>query len=155
MEIIRYLNETTESVDEMEKRLRSFGYRIGWRLVDLCSNRTNPFQRDVKVSTILQFITQNCWRMLYNKPTDQLQRSTDSTNVYYIYENEPLISKFITLPKEWNDSFNCASFNAGIINSILDVSGFKSEVKALTVKSKDGLKTVYMVTIDQSCLAVT
>ncbi len=40
-----------------------------------------------------------------------------------IIDNDPLISRFISTPKELS-ALNCAAFYCGIIEGILDVNGY-------------------------------
>lgn len=44
---------------------------------------------------------------------------------YYIIENEPLVNRFISVPKDKKD-LNCAEFCGGIIEGILCTCGFVS-----------------------------
>lgn len=145
---MKYLNETSETVEQIEEKLFKFGQDIGWRLVEIIALKTNNPIRYIKINTVLQFISTKLWPELYYKSTDQLQKSTDDPRVYYVYENEPVINKYITLPRELKNSLNCANFNAGIIFSVLACFGFKAEVKTLSVQDSHttSVKTVYQIT---------
>lgn len=131
----------------MEEKLFNLGKKVGWRLIDLVASRSKKLIRYNKIHTVLQFITQQMWKILYHKSTDQLQKSTEDTNIFYIYENDPTINRFITLPKELKNSLNCANFNAGIMKAVLTGYGFEAEVKTLTVQASeaDPIKTVYQI----------
>lgn len=43
-----------------------------------------------------------------------------------IFDNEPLVNQYISLPKELS-SLNCAAFVAGVIEGVCDGSGFPTE----------------------------
>lgn len=47
-----------------------------------------------------------------------------------ILENEPVVNKFISVPKEMSQ-LNCAAFTAGIIEAILDGAMFVSDYRSL------------------------
>lgn len=69
----------------------------------------------------LQFYFQG----LFGREADKLERSNDDEGTYYIIEKEPLVNKFISVPKD-KGSLNCAIFIAGIIEAILNTCGFVS-----------------------------
>lgn len=47
-------------------------------------------------------------------------RQTRSTDM--IIDNEPLVTKFISVPKELQSGLSCAAFLAGLVEAILDAS---------------------------------
>jgi len=65
-----------------------------------------------------------------------------------IYEQSPLITKFISVPKEL-DSLKCEYFNAGIIKGILDSAEFPSTVQVLK-SPKNWI--VYFITFDEKVM---
>ena len=62
---------------------------------------------------------------LFGKDADKLEHATDDECTYYIIEKEPLVNKFISVPKD-KGSLNCAVFVAGIIQAVLSNCGFVS-----------------------------
>lgn len=151
-EIIQYiLSKSEEEKDlDIEEKLSSFGYSIGEKVLELCSWREKAFKRDLKIVSILQFIHNNIWKMLFNKQADGLQKSTDDPDEYRIIENSPLINKFITLPK--GNSLNCASFFAGIIEGILNSADFRSKVSAYFYEVDGMTKTYYIIKFDRDVI---
>jgi hypothetical protein len=89
--------------------------------------------------------------MLFNKQADGLQKSTDDPDEYRIIENSPIVNKFITLQK--NNSLNCASFIAGIIEGILNSSDFRSKVSAFFYEIEGQTKTYYIIKFDSDIIA--
>eukprot|EP00924_Labyrinthula_sp_SR-Ha-C_P013715 maker-scaffold_5-snap-gene-11.48-mRNA-1 protein AED:0.00 eAED:0.00 QI:62/1/1/1/1/1/2/271/217 len=164
MELVKEASDNSDSISELTEKLDETGYQVGSRMVDLIALRSqtgnslgiqssSTVTRIIKLNGALSFVCNDAWKMIYNKPTDQLQKSTENEFMFYIYENQPLVSKFISLPDSLKDSLNCASFNAGIIRGILTKSGFLCTVKTANVKDKDGvLKCVYIVTFDKENL---
>lgn len=61
----------------------------------------------------------------FGREADKLEHSNDDDSTYYIIEKEPLVNKFISVPKT-NGNLNCAIFVGGIIEGILNSSGFVS-----------------------------
>ena len=57
------------------------------------------------------------------KAADSLEQSTENSDEYMITDNDPLTTKFISVPKEISQ-FNCGSFVAGIIEAFLENAGF-------------------------------
>jgi len=121
----------------------------------LISSRDRPGnKRDTTIVNVLQFITSTCWRSIYGKETNSLQRSTQNENEYFIYENDPVPNTFISVPRELEGRLNCASFNAGLIRGILEANFFTAQVRAVTPPTENNKRTtVYVVKFDSSVLA--
>lgn len=87
-----------------------------------------------------------CWKALFGKAADALERSTGNDDEYMIHELEPLTNKFISVPPDLGQ-LDCAAYIAGIIRGILTSSGFAAQVTAHTVEVGNGQrdKTVFLV----------
>jgi hypothetical protein len=110
-------------------RLNQQGYPIGLRLLDLLLSRSsNPLAsiRPTRILPLLQFIAQQVYRHLFGRPADALERSGSDSGQYMIFDNEPLVNQYISLPKELS-SLNCAAFVAGVIEGVCDGAGFPTE----------------------------
>jgi hypothetical protein len=73
-------------------------------------------------------------------------------NTDYIIENEPLVNKFISVPKD-KGSLNCASFIAGIIEAVLTEMNFPAKVTIPLVnhsQEKGPKPTYFMIKFDES-----
>ncbi|GAV29137.1 hypothetical protein PMKS-002617 [Pichia membranifaciens] len=93
------------------------------------------------------------WTSLFDKQADSLEKSSEHENQYMIIDNNPVMTKYIGLPKEY-ENLNCESFVAGIIEGMLDISYFKCEVSAHTVpKDTCPNRTVYLIKLDDAVLA--
>ncbi|ODV75233.1 transport protein particle component [Cyberlindnera jadinii NRRL Y-1542] len=69
-----------------------------------------------------------------------------------ITDNLPLISQFISVPKEFGQ-LNVGAFTAGIIEGILDAAYFQAEVSAHTVEQEGfPLRTVFLVKFDRAVI---
>lgn len=151
-EIIQYiLSKSNEDKDlDIEEKLSSFGYPIGEKVLELCSLRERSYKREMKIVTMLQFIHNNVWKMLFNKQADGLQKSTEDSDEYRIIENAPLTNKYIFLQK--NNSLNCASFIAGIIEGILNSADFRCKVSAFFYEVEGITKTYYIIKFDKDVI---
>lgn len=99
---------------------------------------------------MLQFINNNVWKMLFNKQADGLQKSTDDAHEYRIIENSPIFNKFVPLSKL--NSFNCASFTAGIIEGFLNSADFRCKVSAALFEIDGMFKTYYIIKFDETVI---
>ncbi|KAH9877788.1 hypothetical protein J1614_003005 [Plenodomus biglobosus] len=157
IEMIAYAQKGAKDVGDLEQRLNSQGYPIGLRLLDLLLSRSpNPLAsiRPTRILSLLQFIAQTLYRHLFGRPADALERSGTDPGQYMLFDNEPMVNQYISLPKELS-SLNCAAFVAGVIEGTCDGAGFPTEgVTAHSVgeqdEGKDGKgmwpgKTVFLI----------
>ena len=105
------------------------GYTIGLRLLDLLLARSStstsqpPTQRFIRILQLLSFINGTLWRHLFARPADGIEQSVEARNEYYIIDNDPVASQYISVPAE-TSNFNPNAFVAGIIEGVCDASGF-------------------------------
>ncbi|KAF2260383.1 trafficking protein-like protein particle complex subunit 5 [Lojkania enalia] len=153
IEMISYAQRRVRDVNDLEKRLNNQGYPLGLRLLDLLLSRSsNPLAsiRPTRILPLLQFIAQTLWRHLFGRPADALERSESDPGQYMLYDNEPLVNQYISLPREMSQ-LNCAAYVAGIIEGVCDGAGFATEgVTAHSVGDQDGAKmwpgkTVFLI----------
>lgn len=64
-------------------------------------------------------------KALFGREADKLEHSNDDENTYYLMEKDPLVNKYISIPRD-KSSLNCAVFIAGIVEAILTGTGFVS-----------------------------
>lgn len=111
------------------------------RLIDLLLFRSANLLasvRHTRIISLVQYIAQTVWRHLFGRPADALERSGTDAGQYMIFDNEPIVNQYISLPKELS-SLNCAAFVAGIIEGFCDGEGFPTEgVTAHTVGEQEG-----------------
>lgn len=60
---------------------------------------------------------------LFGKEADKLEHANDDERMYYLKEKDPLVNRFISVPKD-KGALNCAVFIAGIIEAVLNSCGF-------------------------------
>lgn len=58
-----------------------------------------------------------------------MEHANDDERTYYIIETDPVVNKYISVPKD-KGSLNPAIFTAGIIEAVLSLSGFTCKVTA-------------------------
>ncbi|CAI2173551.1 5884_t:CDS:2 [Funneliformis geosporum] len=124
-EMLQYAQRRVHGIQDLERKLNDLGYRVGTRLLELIVWRDKNSKRETRVLGILYFIHTTVWKTLFGKQADTLEKSTENENEYMISDNDPLISKYISVPKELSE-LNCNSFLAGIVEAILDGSQFVS-----------------------------
>ncbi|KAG8249759.1 Trafficking protein particle complex subunit 5 [Homalodisca vitripennis] len=99
------------------------GQDVGIKLIDLYFVREKNCKRETKLLNMLLFVKTTLWKGLFGKEADKLEHANDDERIYYIIEKEPLVNKFISVPKD-KGSLNCAIFIAGIIEAVLNTCGF-------------------------------
>ncbi|KAG7820562.1 hypothetical protein KL909_004434 [Ogataea angusta] len=165
MEMVSMNLNQAKSLIELERKLNNLGYSIGTKVLELASLRenfnnnltssgkSNVSKREIKVLDILHFITSVIWPSLFEKPADNLEKSSESNCQYMIIDNAPVLMKYISVPKEY-EGLNCEAFVAGIVEGILDSTFFKCEVSAHTVPVEGHLgRTVYLINFDEELIA--
>ncbi|KAK9774175.1 putative NO signaling/Golgi transport ligand-binding domain-containing protein [Seiridium cardinale] len=136
-EMVGYASNKIDSIQDLEKRLNTAGHPIGLKLLDLLLYR-EPARTQTRPLTIIQllhFIKLGLWQHLFGRAADGLEKSSDPSkpDEYMIIDNEPLVNKYISVPKNM-DQLNCAAYVAGIIEGVCDGSGFAARVTAHTVR---------------------
>jgi hypothetical protein len=165
MQIISLNLKNSTSLLSIERKLNNLGYTIGLRYLELTAIRlnfsknisstgkSNSAERVTKLLEALQFIMTTIWKNLFDKQADSLEKSSDMEHQYMIIDNDPLMTRYIGVTKEY-ESLNCEAFVAGIIEGILDVCYFKCEVSAHRVPQDTfPNRTVYVIKFDNSVLA--
>ncbi|AET39570.1 TRAPP subunit TRS31 Ecym_4534 [Eremothecium cymbalariae DBVPG len=160
-EMVAQQRDSSKTVVEIEGKLNALGYTIGIRLIELLNFREsvpakvsqsdsqdsvassipNMKKRPLKILDILQYIHSNLWKYLFDKPSDDLVKSSERDNEYMIVDNEPQWTQFI-----YGTSIQCESFTGGIIEGVLDHAGFPCRVTVHT--DPEGVfdqRTVYLI----------
>nr|ACO14934.1 Trafficking protein particle complex subunit 5 [Caligus clemensi] len=129
-EIVQYYQSRSSTVSELQNHLHSHGWEIGARCLDLILIRDRPStKREIKLLNVLLTVKSTLWKALFGKEADKLEHANDDEKTYYIIESEPLLNRYISVPKD-KGSLNCASFAAGIIEAVLDGCNFPAKVSA-------------------------
>lgn len=141
--IIEYCQSRVNSTDELEQKLADLGYSIGYRFYELAVYKEKTLKRETKHLSILQYINTTIWKHLYGKPAGEnnMEKSIENPNTYMIFEQSPLVTKFISLPRELK-GVKCTYFNAGIIRGILTCAEFPADV---TIGLTESGATVYII----------
>merc|ERR1712156_44967 len=146
-EIVQYCQSRSSTVPELQGKLHELGYQVGSRLLDLVFVREKAAKRETKLLNVLLFVKSTLWKTLFGKEADKLEHANDDERTYYVIEKEPLVNKFISVPKD-KGSLNCAAFEAGIIEAVLDGCNFPAKVSAHWHKG-----TTFMVKFDEQVIA--
>jgi trafficking protein particle complex subunit 5 len=92
-------------------------------MLEVICFRERSSKREIKLIGILSFIHTSVWKTLFGKAADSLERSIEQEDEYMIIENDTLVNRFISVPKDFGN-LNCAAFAAGIVHGILDCADF-------------------------------
>ena len=76
------------------------GSHVGTRVLDLGFVRDKNYKRELKLLNILLYIKTNMWKTWFGKEADKLEKANEDERTYYIIEREPLVNKFIPVPKD-------------------------------------------------------
>ncbi|KNC47775.1 uncharacterized protein AMSG_04002 [Thecamonas trahens ATCC 50062] len=137
-ELIRHSQSRVTAIGPLEAKLDAAGFQVGARMVDLISLREKSGKREVKLKNVLVLIQTSVFRTLFGKSADALaQYSSDDAEEYHIVDNEPLVNRYISVPRDMSD-LNCGAFVAGIVKGVLAGAGFPAEVVAHNTPDDDG-----------------
>uniref|UniRef100_U5EY29 Trafficking protein particle complex subunit 5 n=1 Tax=Corethrella appendiculata TaxID=1370023 RepID=U5EY29_9DIPT len=146
-EVVQYSQSRVNTISDLQNKLHDLGKDVGARIVDLYFVRERNSKREIKLINMLLFIKTTLWKTLFGKEADKLEHANDDENTYYIIEKEPIVNKFISVPKD-KGSLNCATFIAGIVQSVLLYSGYPCQVSAHWHKG-----TTYMVKFEDHVIS--
>ncbi|KAJ0396607.1 hypothetical protein P43SY_008901 [Pythium insidiosum] len=149
-EMVQYFQGRVQNITDLETRLDDAGFGVGVRVLELLCFREKSGRRETRLINMLQFVVSTCWKALFGKAADALERSTENEDEYMIHELEPLTNKFISVPQDLGQ-LDCAAFIAGMIRGILTSGGFPAQVTAHAVETGAGQrdKTVFLVKFDE------
>ncbi|KAF4553805.1 Transport protein particle subunit trs31-like protein [Elsinoe fawcettii] len=148
--LISYHQARAPSVSDLEARLALSGYPIGVKMLDLLLYRQpqRSATRPTRLLELLQFIHTQFWRAMFGRTADALELSSSSSAEYMISDNEPIVSAYISIPKDMSQ-LNCAAFVGGMIEGICDAAGFATDgVTAHSAGEGDELwpgKTIFLI----------
>lgn len=128
-EMVQYTQKRVSGINDLERRLNTLGYRIGTRVLELmvwrAEAQSKAPKREIRFLPALMSIHTQVWRAVFGKPADAIEKSVDNADEYMIIDNDPLIERYISVPKDMSQ-LSCSSFTAGIVEAVLDGLGFVS-----------------------------
>ena len=62
--------------------------------------REKAAKRETKLLNALLFVKSTLWKTLFGKEADKLEHANDDERTYYVIEKEPLVNRFISVPKD-------------------------------------------------------
>ena len=96
----QYSQNRANTVPELQQKLADMGTHVGTRVLDLGFVRDKNFKRELKFLNVLLYIKTNLWKTWFGKEADKLEKANEDERTYYIIEREPLVNKFIPVPKD-------------------------------------------------------
>jgi len=150
-EIVQYTQKRVSGIGDLERRLSTIGYRIGLRVSELLVWRNDPTKnpkREIKLIQVLMFIHTQVWKAVFGKPADALERGLEKDDEYMIIDNDPIITRYISIPKDMSQ-LSCSALTAGIVEAVLDGLGFPARVTAHSVPTDAyPLRTTILIKLD-------
>jgi len=145
-ELVQYTQNRVSHINDLERRLTDIGVGVGVRLLESYSLRERSSKRETKLLGILSFVYSTIWKVLFGKQADSLEKSTEQEDEYMISDNQILVNRFISTPKDLG-MLNCAAFVAGIVEGILEGAEFPARVTAhsVGVEGQKVPKTVLLI----------
>lgn len=135
-EQIRYIRSKVSTVTELSDGMMKIGYELGSRLTDLYLSK-RVIDREKCLADVCSIV----WPRLFNRKVDKLARLVGSEDRYLIIERNPVLGRYISIPKEYHLSIGLIT--AGIVHGVLDRVGLSPiEVTAYD----EGSDTIIMVT---------
>lgn len=150
-EIVNWALEQSKGTLDLENRLNGLGYQIGQRYLELVKLRAGMKngKRETKIIEILQFVHGPFWRAIFGETANELEKLQDKNDEYMITDNAPLVSRYVSIPKEYGE-LNCSAFIAGMVEGALDSAGFHATVVAHSAPLEGfPLRTVFLIKFDQ------
>ncbi|KAK8804764.1 hypothetical protein JH06_2777 [Blastocystis sp. subtype 4] len=147
-EFISYQKRRVSSSTDLEQKIDQCGFDIGFKILEILYSKLKPGKRPTKLMEVLQFISSSCWKYLFGRNVDALERGADNPNEYMLTDNHPLCSKYISVPKELGE-FSCCSFVGGIIRGIMVAAGFPCTVTAYDMKEEGrDVYSIYLIRLN-------
>ncbi|KAJ7235971.1 NO signaling/Golgi transport ligand-binding domain-containing protein [Mycena rebaudengoi] len=155
-EIVQYTQKRVSGINDLERRLNTLGYRIGTRVLELmvwrAESASKAPKREIRFLPALMSIHTQVWRAVFGKPADAIEKSVENADEYMIIDNDPLIERYISVPKDMSQ-LSCSSFTAGIVEAVLDGLGFPARVTAHnTPTTQFPSRTTILIKLEKSVL---
>jgi len=180
-EIVRYTQQRVDGIGEFEKKLNILGYQVGSRLLSLLSLRDalsgspNTISlstgksislggglissassavpiRLIRLVPVLSWVHSTLWKTVVGKAADVLEHSNENEDEYMISDNDLLITRAITIPKDMSQ-LSCGAYMAGIVEGALDGLGFPSRVTSHSAPSPQFPKrTTLLIKFEKACI---
>ena len=74
-EIVQYSQNRVVSVSDLISRLEELGYNMGQRAFELLSIRERAARREIRLVSMLQYVSTVFWKFCFNKAADNLEKS--------------------------------------------------------------------------------
>eukprot|EP00892_Ulva_mutabilis_P006782 jgi/Ulvmu1/4476/UM002_0201.1 len=136
-ELVQYTVARSASHEEVISRLMNAGFEVGRRAVEIVSNRrdrTHMHMRPVTVLEVVRQVSSLLWPYLFGKQPDSLQRDDENEGTFYLIENTPKFTKYMSEPiraQQVSSPLDTPGyFVAGIVKGYLVSSGFPADVDA-------------------------
>jgi len=155
-ELIHYTENRVSNIQDFERKLSDAGKRVGLRVSELLSSRgkngLGNAKRQILAQDLLAYITTTLWTYMFGRPIDTFERSTEDLDEYMLSDNEPVLTRFISTPKE-SAQLNANAFLAGVVEGVLVAGQFPCRVTAHSMPIPDyPMRTTILIKLHSSIL---
>ncbi|KAK7472392.1 Trafficking protein particle complex subunit 31 [Stygiomarasmius scandens] len=155
-EVVQYTQKRVSGINDLERRLNTLGYRVGIRVLELmiwrAESSSKASKREIRLLPALMSIHTHVWRAVFGRPADALEKSVENADEYMIIDNDPLVERHISVPKDLSQ-LSCSSFTAGIVEAVLDGLGLPARVTAhSTPTAQLPNRTTILIKLEKSVL---
>lgn len=136
--IIKTAISSSKTSFEIESKLNTLGYSIGFKYYQLEMNKTNSTVRFINQIDLLKYLISDFWIKIFNYQV-QLEKSLNDSHTYLIIDPYSLMTSNFGI----EEGVEFENFMAGFLESILDLNCFKCQVTAH--RRNQGKECVYLV----------
>lgn len=79
-EMVHYFQGRIENVSDLERRLEEAGRGVGFRFLELIAAKEKAGRRETKLLGVLQFLSSVCWKAMFGKNADALEKSMEKAD---------------------------------------------------------------------------
>lgn len=119
--ICTLIEDLREKHLNIEEEMKKIGHILAKSILEVVD-----FKRELDIQSLLYKITYNLLDRLY-ATNRKLESSIENKNEFFIFEYEPMYSRYVSLPEDWKD-FCPESIICGVIEYTIMASGFDCEV---------------------------
>ncbi|CAI8054568.1 Trafficking protein particle complex subunit 5, partial [Geodia barretti] len=99
-EIVQYSHGRVTSLSQLHEKLSDLGKHAGFRMIDVLCLREKTPKRETRLVNHLLYIQKTLWKTLFYKEADRLEQATASESTFYLFEDDPVVNRFISVPKD-------------------------------------------------------
>jgi len=151
-EVVKHCQSLSSDVQGFERRLAELGRDVGLRLHLLIWLNDKNAKRETCLLNALYYVHQSFYKAAFGMAADSLERSNQNQGEFMIVDNNPLVAKYVSCPRDLG-ALNVSAFIAGMLEAVLSAIQFPATVSA-HLQPVDGMpnRTKFLLTFSQDIL---